>query len=217
MTYTIANFNADNIVSNAVVAAQSACKDIEHVLSDIQDNALTGAGGITDTSVANYLQATLLPADGTHAEPEGPYGRYVLVNGVGHHLTGADITAGTYLGAKLYTNTNGTKGNTGPDLTLAELTPIYRMDADLVGSTLPNPTNNSLDNANGQVTYADPANVPLKYGATLTSDMNITDASGAMVIDDLMQKISTKVQVASQLLSSANNIAKTASRILSQG
>jgi hypothetical protein len=114
MTYSIESFNADNIVSNAVIAAQDACTDISKILADIQDNALTGAGGATD------------PLQGTD-------------------------------------------------------------------------------------------NVPLKYGANLTSDMNITDASGAMVIDDLMQKISTKVQVASQLLSTANNIAKTASRVLSQG
>ena len=60
--------------------------------------------------------------------------------------------------------------------------------------------------------------VAASYGATLPSTgLNISEASGAMVIDDLMQKISTKVQVASQLLSTANNIAKTASRILSQG
>jgi len=53
------------------------------------------------------------------------------------------------------------------------------------------------------------------YGIAGTAD--ITTAAGAMVIDDLMQKISTKVQVAAQLLSTANNIAKTASRVLSQG
>jgi hypothetical protein len=48
-------------------------------------------------------------------------------------------------------------------------------------------------------------------------NVDIKTAAGAMVIDDLMQKISTKVQVAAQLLSTANNIAKTASRIMSQG
>jgi len=53
------------------------------------------------------------------------------------------------------------------------------------------------------------------YG--IEGNANITQASGAMVIDDLMQKISTKVQVAAQLLSTANNINKTASRIMSQG
>ena len=53
------------------------------------------------------------------------------------------------------------------------------------------------------------------YGIGGSAD--ITTAAGAMVIDDLMQKISTKVQVAAQLLSTANNIAKTASRVLSQG
>ena len=53
------------------------------------------------------------------------------------------------------------------------------------------------------------------YG--ISGEADITTAAGAMVIDDLMQKISTKVQVAAQLLSTANNIAKTASRVLSQG
>jgi len=56
-----------------------------------------------------------------------------------------------------------------------------------------------------------------KYGYSKGSNANITQASGAMVIDDLMQKISTKVQVASQMLSTANNINKTASRVISQG
>jgi len=59
------------------------------------------------------------------------------------------------------------------------------------------------------------AEVLAKYNVTGTA--NITQASGAMVIDDLMQKISTKVQVAAQLLSTANNINKTVSRIMSQG
>lgn len=52
---------------------------------------------------------------------------------------------------------------------------------------------------------------------SITGTVDIKTAAGAMVIDDLMQKISTKVQVAAQLLSTANNIAKTASRIMSQG
>jgi hypothetical protein len=47
--------------------------------------------------------------------------------------------------------------------------------------------------------------------------ISVSTASGAMVVDDLMQKISTKVQCAAQMLSAANNINKTASRILSQG
>ena len=51
----------------------------------------------------------------------------------------------------------------------------------------------------------------------LQGSVDITSASGAMVIDDLMQKISTSVQVAAQLLSTSNNRAKTASRILTQG
>ena len=53
------------------------------------------------------------------------------------------------------------------------------------------------------------------YG--ITGNADIRTASGAMVIDDLMQKISTKVQVAAQLLSTANSINKTVSRIMSQG
>jgi cupin superfamily acireductone dioxygenase involved in methionine salvage len=56
-----------------------------------------------------------------------------------------------------------------------------------------------------------------KYGYKATDNANITQASGAMVIDDLMQKISTKVQVASQMLSTANNINKTVARSISQG
>jgi hypothetical protein len=56
-----------------------------------------------------------------------------------------------------------------------------------------------------------------KYGYNNTSEINISTASGAMVVDDLMQKISTKVQSAAQMLSAANNINKTASRLLSQG
>lgn len=56
-----------------------------------------------------------------------------------------------------------------------------------------------------------------KYGITGTSDLKIDTAAGAMIVDDLMQKITTKVQVAAQLLSTANNINKTVSRIMSQG
>lgn len=59
--------------------------------------------------------------------------------------------------------------------------------------------------------------VAADYGVTLSADLSVSTANGAMVIDDLMQKISTKVQVAAQMLSAANNMAKTASRILSQG
>lgn len=55
------------------------------------------------------------------------------------------------------------------------------------------------------------------YTTSSATSVDITTATGAMVIDDLMQKLSTKVQVAAQMLSSANNMAKTASRILSQG
>jgi hypothetical protein len=59
--------------------------------------------------------------------------------------------------------------------------------------------------------------VPGSYGVILNSDLSISTANGAMIIDDLMQKVSTKVQVAAQMLSTANTMAKTASRILSQG
>lgn len=52
------------------------------------------------------------------------------------------------------------------------------------------------------------------YGYNPNTSVDITQASGAMVIDDLMQKISTKVQVAAQLLSTANNINKAVQRKL---
>ena len=55
------------------------------------------------------------------------------------------------------------------------------------------------------------------YDGSGMSAPNISDASGAMIIDDLMQKISTKVQVAAQLLSTANTINKTVSRTMAQG
>lgn len=62
------------------------------------------------------------------------------------------------------------------------------------------------------------AAVLTKYAISLPSGgLSINSAAGAMVVDDLMQKISTKVQVAAQLLSTANNIAKTATRIMQQG
>ena len=64
-------------------------------------------------------------------------------------------------------------------------------------------------------TVSSGADVLKEYGYTGTAD--ITTATGAMVVDDLMQKISTKVQVASQILAAANNMAKTASRVLGQG
>ena len=61
--------------------------------------------------------------------------------------------------------------------------------------------------------------IPAGYGVTITdaNGLSINTAAGAMVVDDLMQKISTKVQVAAQLLSTANNINKNVSRALSQG
>jgi len=55
------------------------------------------------------------------------------------------------------------------------------------------------------------------YDVNVGSGLSTSSASGAMVVDDLMQKISTKVQVSAQLLSTANNINKTVARILSQG
>lgn len=55
------------------------------------------------------------------------------------------------------------------------------------------------------------------YGYASDDTANIQTASGAMVIDDLMQRISTKVQVAAQMLSTINNINKNASRVISQG
>ena len=55
------------------------------------------------------------------------------------------------------------------------------------------------------------------YGVKLTTDLSISSAAGAMVVDDLMQKISTKVQVAAQMLSAANNANKAATRVMSQG
>jgi len=59
--------------------------------------------------------------------------------------------------------------------------------------------------------------VRTEYGDSSAVALNINTAAGAMVVDDLMQKISTKVQVAAQLLSAANNINKTVGRTLSQG
>jgi hypothetical protein len=56
-----------------------------------------------------------------------------------------------------------------------------------------------------------------QYGYSGDGTVDITKASGAMIIDDLMQKISTQVQVASQLLAGVNNMTKTASRVLTQG
>ena len=53
-----------------------------------------------------------------------------------------------------------------------------------------------------------------EYGYDAGTEVNITDAAGAMVVDDLMQKVSTKGQVAAQLLSTANKINQTVSRIL---
>jgi cupin superfamily acireductone dioxygenase involved in methionine salvage len=75
------------------------------------------------------------------------------------------------------------------------------------------------DNVSTTATANDGEARPLmtKYGYKATDNANITQASGAMVIDDLMQKISTKVQVASQMLSTANNINKTVARSISQG
>jgi hypothetical protein len=55
------------------------------------------------------------------------------------------------------------------------------------------------------------------YGVKLEAPLSISSAAGAMVVDDLMQKISTKVQVAAQMLSAANNANKAATRIMSQG
>jgi hypothetical protein len=56
------------------------------------------------------------------------------------------------------------------------------------------------------------------YGYTNvpTTGINISQASGAMIIDDLMQKISTKVQVAAQLLAAQNNNDKMVFRSLFQ-
>lgn len=72
-------------------------------------------------------------------------------------------------------------------------------------------------NQNNDVLQGAGLNVLHTYEGAGLNSPNITDASGAMIIDDLMQKISTKVQVAAQLLSTANTINKTVSRTMSQG
>lgn len=93
-------------------------------------------------------------------------------------------------------------------------------DSYLTGNSDTNETNGASDpswKVTDTVTGHKDNDVLDKYGITLSDNLNISQASGAMVIDDLMQKISTKVQVAAQLLSSANNINKTVSRIMSQG
>jgi len=54
------------------------------------------------------------------------------------------------------------------------------------------------------------------YESLPTDGINISQASGAMIIDDLMQKISTKVQVAAQLLAAQNNNDKMVFRSLFQ-
>jgi tetrahydromethanopterin S-methyltransferase subunit H len=72
--------------------------------------------------------------------------------------------------------------------------------------------------SDGKINSDQGLSVAGKYGySTGSGEINISTASGAMVVDDLMQKISTKVQSAAQMLSAANNINKTASRLLSQG
>ena len=55
------------------------------------------------------------------------------------------------------------------------------------------------------------------YEGTTLGNTNIASAAGAMVIDDLMQKISTKVQVAAQILAASNNMTKTVARTVGQG
>ncbi len=71
-----------------------------------------------------------------------------------------------------------------------------------------------INNGNGQSGLTVAHNHGLD---TSVPEIDISTAAGAMVVDDLMQKISTEVQTASQMLSAANNLTKTASRILSQG
>jgi hypothetical protein len=55
------------------------------------------------------------------------------------------------------------------------------------------------------------------YEGTTLGNTSIATAAGAMVIDDLMQKISTKVQVAAQILAASNNLTKTVARTVGQG
>jgi len=55
------------------------------------------------------------------------------------------------------------------------------------------------------------------YEGSTLGNTNIASAAGAMVIDDLMQKISTKVQVAAQILAASNNLTKTVARTVGQG
>jgi len=50
--------------------------------------------------------------------------------------------------------------------------------------------------------------------ATSLTGTSIDTAAGAMLIDDLMQKISTKVQVAAQLLATENRLQKEVTRAL---
>jgi hypothetical protein len=106
------------------------------------------------------------------------------------------------------------------DVAAQGVTEINSVLADIQGGTIAGDAANTLGDsgytheATGEVVNTG-REVLDAYG--VTGNVDIESAAGAMVIDDLMQKISTKVQVAAQLLSTANNINKTASRIMSQG
>jgi hypothetical protein len=106
----------------------------------------------------------------------------------------------------------GDKSNTALDLD------VNKADVQTESSRLGDQTAIDIKDASGNTTDINGKGVLERYGIGLDAPgISITQAAGAMVVDDLMQKISTKVQVAAQLLSTSNNINKTVSRIMSQG
>ena len=111
----------------------------------------------------------------------------------------------------------GTNGVGDQDAILSSAVEVSRLACLDLTNVLNDVQDNSKIDTEGSTDPKNGLTVAKAYGYSNGQAIDISTASGAMVVDDLMQKISTKVQSAAQMLSAANNINKTASRLLSQG
>lgn len=80
---------------------------------------------------------------------------------------------------------------------------------DLITTLVTDVQDGKINDTTGQIFTAENG-----YGDASLAGTSINTAAGAMLIDDLMQKISTKVQVAAQLLATFNRLQKEVTRAL---
>ncbi|MFC1560002.1 hypothetical protein ACFL4F_02725 [Candidatus Margulisiibacteriota bacterium] len=103
-------------------------------------------------------------------------------------------------------------GCTEIDAVLADIS----SDNSLNDSVFFNDANSNQIQDAGEATIKDAGWINDQYGINVNGGLDTSSAAGAMVVDDLMQKISTKVQVAAQLLATSNKMGQMVQNLINQ-